>query len=418
MLNQYLFVVLCVSAFSFGTCAVQPLTTDTIDPVLNGYKVVFVNFYADWCRFSRMLAPVFEEASNLVSKEFSTPGTVLFAKVDCDAQPSIAQKYSVNKYPTMKLFRNGVMMKKEYRGQRTANSLADFVRQQLKSPIKVVASLDEIYELERGKRTVIGYFEKKECKEYENFENTAKILKDDCDFYTAIGETSKPERTSGDNVIFRPDSEENPEMVYLGSLQNGDLFQAWTQDKCVPLVKEITFANGEELTEEGLPFMILFHKKEDTESLEKYSREVSRLIAFKTSINFLYADCETFSHPLHHLGKTPKDCPLIAIDSFRHMYMFPDFEDVNQPNKLKQFILDLQSGKLHREFHHGPDTPKTPPPPPALNPSGEQADNKAAKAPAATDSGKDDQTTPPESVFKKLQPSEMRYTMVRDRDEL
>lgn len=25
------------------------------------------------------------------------------------------------------------------------------------------------------------------------------------------------------------------------------------------------------------------------------------------------------------------------------------------PGKLKQFVLDLHSGKLHREFHHGPD---------------------------------------------------------------
>lgn len=86
-------------------------------------------------------------------------------------------------------------------------------------------------------------------------------MKDDCEFYVALGDVSKPERTSGDNVIYRPIGEENPEMVFLGSLQNYDLFHAWTQDKCVPLVREITFSNGEELTEEGLPFMILFHKK-------------------------------------------------------------------------------------------------------------------------------------------------------------
>lgn len=26
-------------------------------------EVVFVNFYADWCRFSQLLMPIFEEAS-------------------------------------------------------------------------------------------------------------------------------------------------------------------------------------------------------------------------------------------------------------------------------------------------------------------------------------------------------------------
>lgn len=32
----------------------------------------------------------------------------------------------------------------------------------------------------------------------------------------------------------------------------------------------------QELTEEGIPFLILFHIKEDTESLEKFQHEVAR----------------------------------------------------------------------------------------------------------------------------------------------
>lgn len=34
--------------------------------------------------------------------------------------------------------------------------------------------------------------------------------------------------------------------------------------------REITFENAEELTEEGLPFLILFHAQNDTESLKSY----------------------------------------------------------------------------------------------------------------------------------------------------
>ena len=30
------------------------------------------------------------------------------------------------------------------------------------------------------------------------------------------------------------------------------------------------------------------------------------------------------------------------------------------PGLLKEFIADLHSGKLHREFHHGPDPTETP----------------------------------------------------------
>lgn len=101
------------------------------------------------------------------------------------------------------------------------------------------------------------------------------------------------------------------------------------------------------------------------------------------------ADGKKFAHPLHHLGKSDKDLPLIAIDSFRHMYLFPNYKDMEIPGKLKQFIQDLYSGKLHREFHYGPDTDEV---------------SSSQKAP----------TTPPESTFKKLAPSKNRYTLLKD----
>ena len=72
----------------------------------------------------------------------------------------------------------------------------------------------------------------------------------------------------------------------------------------------------------------------------------------------MVADGEKFAHPLHHLGKSKDDLPLIAIDSFKHMYLFTKYEDMYLSGKLKKFLQDLYSGKLHREFHYGPDADK------------------------------------------------------------
>ena len=47
-------------------------------------EFVFINFYADWCRFSNMLSPIWDEAAEKAAKEFPEPGKVVFAKVDCD----------------------------------------------------------------------------------------------------------------------------------------------------------------------------------------------------------------------------------------------------------------------------------------------------------------------------------------------
>ncbi|XP_053570450.1 endoplasmic reticulum resident protein 44 [Bombina bombina] len=375
------------------------LESGNIDDILSNADVALVNFYADWCRFSQMLHPIFEEASNIIREEFPENNRVVFARVDCDQHADIAQRYRISKYPTLKLFRNGMMMKREYRGQRSVTAIADYMRQQRSDPVREVPDLEEFKLVDRSKRNIIGFFENKESENYRTFEKVANILHDDCVFLAAFGEVSKPERFSGDNIIYRPIGDNSPDMVYLGSLTNFDLAFAWTQDKCVPLVREITFENGEELTEEGLPFLILFHMKDDTASLENFQQEVARqLISEKGTINFLHADCDKFRHPLLHIQKTPADCPVIAIDSFRHMYVFSDYKDLSISGKLKQFVLDLHSGKLHREFHHGPD-------PTDIAPDQQQIQDIAS--------------SPPDSSFQKLAPSEYRYTILkRDRDEL
>ena len=75
---------------------------------------------------------------------------------------------------------------------------------------------------------------------------------------------------------------------------------------------------------------------------------MQRSVLFSENINFLTADGKQFAHPLHHLGKSQSDLPLIAIDSFRHMYLFDNFKDIYTAGKLKEFLNDLYSGKLHR----------------------------------------------------------------------
>lgn len=123
---------------------------------------------------------------------------------------------------------------------------------------------------------------------------------------------------------------------------------------------------------------------------------------FAAQINFLTADGDRFAHPLHHLGKSSKDLPLIAIDSFRHMYLFPNSSEMTVPGKLKQFVQDLYSGKLHREYHFGPD-------------SGGPIEVIQLQIGGMQNAhGDKQQTTPPESTFKKLAPSRNRYTLLKD----
>lgn len=129
------------------------------------------------------------------------------------------------------------------------------------------------------------------------------------------------------------------------------------------------------------------------------------------NINFLIADGKRFAHPLEHLDKSLDDLPVIAIDSFRHMYLFPDFNDIHKPGKLKKFVADLHSGKLHREFHYGPDLSED------KSETDVPIEKKAEDSEQLNDNRIDenrDESLPPDSTFIKLAPSEQRYTILRN----
>ena len=110
-------------------------------------KVSFVNFYADWCKFSRMLAPIFEETSKALESEFPGVTTLVMARVDCDAQSELCASLNINKYPTLKLWRYGSLAKKEFRGQRSVEAFAKFLREQLEDPLEILKTPDDALKL-------------------------------------------------------------------------------------------------------------------------------------------------------------------------------------------------------------------------------------------------------------------------------
>ena len=66
---------------------------------------VLVDFYADWCGPCQMLGPVLEEAQNTV--EFT------LLKINVDEFPNIARRYGIMSIPTIILFKDGELIKKD-----------------------------------------------------------------------------------------------------------------------------------------------------------------------------------------------------------------------------------------------------------------------------------------------------------------
>lgn len=213
---------------------------DTVDMTLASNELVIINFYADWCRFSNILQPIFDEAADEVAKEFDQPGQVVMAKVNCDEETGIASRFQITKYPTIKIIRNGQPAKREYRSQRSKEAFVQYVRDQLIDPIKEFNNLKDLEQLDAKKRVVVGYFDRRDMPEYSIFRRVATNLKEDCQFHVGFGDVVAQMHPPGTPIIvFRPDielSNENDE-TFTGSLSNLDELNIWVQDKCVPLVR-------------------------------------------------------------------------------------------------------------------------------------------------------------------------------------
>ncbi|GAA2636586.1 thioredoxin [Paractinoplanes durhamensis] len=83
--------------------ATVALTRSGFTAAVSGTGIVLVDFWAGWCGPCKRFAPVFERASEQYPD-------VVFAKVDTEAEQSLAGALGISSIPTLAVFRDGVLV--------------------------------------------------------------------------------------------------------------------------------------------------------------------------------------------------------------------------------------------------------------------------------------------------------------------
>ena len=159
MRSQIVLTILCLLSLSF--CIeeeefpiendITVLTETTFDKAIAKYEHILVMFYAPWCGHCKKFKPELEKAAAILRKE-----NLIVAKVDATVEKSLAQKYGVRGYPTVKFFKKGAVI--EYTGGRKEADVLNWMRKKSGPAFQEIKTVEELEKLKTDNSVCVVYF--------------------------------------------------------------------------------------------------------------------------------------------------------------------------------------------------------------------------------------------------------------------
>jgi len=318
------------------------LTKDNFDETVNNADLILVEFYAPWCGHCKSLAPEYAKAAKDLKAR--TP-PILLAKVDATVEDTVASRFGVRGYPTLKVMRKGVAS--DYKGPREHKGIVSYMIKQEGPSAKAIDSSDQFNEVTSKNLkdvVVVGFFPSKSGSGYNSFMDAANALREDFSFYLVTDQSIVASAQQKEGIVLF--SAFASPITYSGSGSVAD----WVWDASVPLTGEITKDNAARYKKKNLPILKAFIDVDWASNAKRTNYYLNRLkkvaenAIFKNKLLFAIANKKDFGDELTRFGLAGQD-PLIAIDDLPKSQKYRFTEEFSVKN-VEQFGQDYLDGKL------------------------------------------------------------------------
>lgn len=320
------------------------LDSESFEKAIDENSVIAVEFYAPWCGHCKALAPEWEAAATQLK------GKVAVAKVDCTKEQALCQKYEIQGYPTLKLFRNGEASPLEV--ARKAEPIVAYLKAELEPAITVLKTQGEIDAfLAEHPVAAIGYFDNDHDDRYTIFDKLASSLRHSSSFGAVVGSELSPD-TKRPGIVFHKNFDDAT-TTYTGEYTSDDI-KSWLARQKVPALGEISAETYPVYMGAGRPIGYLFvNPSEDNTDLFAFVKNAAKKL--KDRISVAWIDNVKYGQHGTRLGLSGQNVPSFVIDDpikgIRHVH--PESTKLSLES-ITQFFEDYIADKLQPHIKSEP----------------------------------------------------------------
>lgn len=315
-------------------------TKDNFENIISGDHLTLVKFFAPWCGHCKKMAPDFKEAATELK------GKATLVDVDATVEKSLAEKYGIRGFPTLKLFSNGELLS-DYKGSRTKDDIVKYIeRSMLPSVVEFTDadSLSTYLKENKGKTMVFGAALDKLSANFKKLSMSMRDNMPDSISFASVPDGSYLKDLISDKIA--PDSiflsrDDGTTETYTG---DSDGLDSWLQVAALPLFAELSRTNAGMYTELDKPILMLFQDpdKKD-EEVNKIIKEVAAA-SRKEGVPFTWINSVELKSFADHLGLGDKS-PALAVYEFKSDTKFVFNDEFNKEN-LSAWVSKISKGEI------------------------------------------------------------------------